>query len=214
MRRDCVDRRLRQQQPASRGPSLPTEQQLRRDRNHAAPDFSAVPALSGIPGGVSHADFSSVPSFSFLDEARVCIRRRPTAPIPPVPALPIQKIPYETEIRDLPRDGRHTKTAELPAMHRATWPRRKSPARLHAIWTHGFRSIFSNTQRPSTRWKPRQASRHCRPIPNRPTSADLSSIPFDVNAIRRDFPILQERDQRPATGLARQRRHDPKTAMR
>jgi cysteine desulfurase/selenocysteine lyase len=38
-------------------------------------------------------------------------------------------------------------------------------------------------------------------------------VPFNVNAIRRDFPILAAR-QRPATGLVRQRGHDAKATER
>jgi cysteine desulfurase/selenocysteine lyase len=171
--------------------SPPTEQQLRAVPLSAA-DFSAVPALPGMPGGVSHTDFSSVPSFSFLEESRSLFAGVPTTPIASVPALPIQMIPYETEIRELPATAGIPKLSPVPAEQsnlaapqiQGAVARDLDPRGSFDFLEHA-RSINSLETSPSV-W-PISADLH------KPVSADLSSIPFDVNAIRRDFPILQER---------------------
>jgi cysteine desulfurase/selenocysteine lyase len=172
-------------------PPLPTEQQLRAMSVSGA-DLSAVPAFPGIAGGVSHADFSSVPSFSFLEDARSLSAVVPTIPIASVPALPIQKIPYETEIRELPVTTGTPKLAGMPATQSdlaapqipGTVARDLDP-RVSFDFLQHARSINSLDTSPSV--SPLSADLH------KQTSVDLSSVPFDVNAIRRDFPILQER---------------------
>jgi cysteine desulfurase/selenocysteine lyase len=172
-------------------PSVPTEQQLRAMAVSGA-DLSAVPAIPGIAGGVSYTDFSSVPSFSFLEEARSLSTAVPTAQIASVPALPIQKIPYETEIRELPVTTGTPKPAGIPASQSdLASPQipgavaRDLDPRVSFDFLEQARSINSLESSPSVSALSADSQK--------PTGADLSSISFDVNAIRRDFPILQER---------------------
>ncbi len=172
-------------------PPIPTEQQLRAMSVSGA-DLSAVPTFPGIAGGVSHADFSSVPSFSFLEDARSLYSVAPTAPVPSVPAMPMQKIPYETVIRELPVTAGTPKPQSFPAAPTdLAAPQipgavaRDLDPRVSFDFLEQARSINSLESSPSV--SPLSADLH------KPASADLSSIPFDVNAIRRDFPILQER---------------------
>jgi cysteine desulfurase / selenocysteine lyase len=175
---------------APTAPSLPTEQQLRAIAVSAV-DLPAVPALPGIAGGVSHADFSSVPSFSFLEDARSLFQVVPNTPIQSVPALPTQKIPYETEIRELPASFGTQKLPGMPATPtELTAPQipgavaRELDPRISFDFLEHARSLNSLDAPPSVS-----------PVADlqRPPTTDLSSIPFDVNAVRRDFPILQER---------------------
>jgi cysteine desulfurase/selenocysteine lyase len=172
-------------------PPLPTEQQLRAIPVSGA-DLSAIPAFPGIAGGVSPADFSSMPSFSFLEDARSLFAVVPTAQVPPTPALPTQKIPYETEVRELPVTAGAAKLPSLPAAQSDLSAPQIPGAAAHD-WDPGTsfdfledaRSINSLNTAPSV--SPMSADFE------RPATTELSSIPFDVNAIRRDFPILQER---------------------
>ena len=171
--------------------ALPNEQQLRAVTNSAT-DLSATSSYPGIPGGVSITDFSSVPSFAFLDEARSLYSAAPSTPIPSVPSPPTQKIPYETEFRDLPVSTGEHSISTLPAApaDKAT-PQipgavsRDLDPRVSFDFLEHARSINSLDSSPSL--SPVSADIQ------RPTTTELSSIPFDVNAIRRDFPILQER---------------------
>jgi cysteine desulfurase/selenocysteine lyase len=171
-------------------PPLPTEQQLRAMLVSGG-DLPAVPSLPGITGGVSHADFSSVPSFSFLNEARGLFADAPTTPLQSVPALPIQKIAHETAIRELPVTTATPKLPGVPAPTDLSAPQipgavaRDLDPRVSFDFLEHARSINSLEHSPSV--SPLSADLQ------KPGSADLSSVPFDVNAIRRDFPILEER---------------------
>jgi cysteine desulfurase/selenocysteine lyase len=171
--------------------TLPTEQQLRAVAVSAS-DLSTGPALPGIAGGVSHADFSSVPSFGFLKETRSLFQAVPTEAIVATPVLPTQKIPYETAIGELPAATGSQKLPSIPAVPPdlaapqvpGTVARDLDP-RVSFDFLEQARSLNALDAPPSI--APLSADAQ------RPQSADLSSIPFDVNAIRRDFPILQER---------------------
>jgi cysteine desulfurase/selenocysteine lyase len=172
--------------------TVPTEQELRALAVSAS-DLSSVPALPGIAGGVSHADFSSVPSFGFLQESRGLSHAVPAEVITAAPALPTQKIPYETAIGELPASAGTQKLptvppavpAELAAPQVPGTVARDLDPRVSFDFLEHARSLNSKNAPPSV--APVSADAH------RPQTADLSSIQFDVNAIRRDFPILQER---------------------
>jgi cysteine desulfurase / selenocysteine lyase len=133
-----------------------------------------------------------VPSFSFLDEARSLFSASPTNPIASVPALPMQKIPYETLIRELPTGTGAPKPPHLPTAQSDLMAPQIPGAVAHDLdprmsfdFLEQARSINALETSPSI--SPLSADLH------KPVATDFSSAPFDVNAIRRDFPILQER---------------------
>jgi cysteine desulfurase/selenocysteine lyase len=151
-------------------------------------------ALPEIPGGASATDFSVWPSFSFLDEIRPLFSYPARSPLPVVPALPNVNIPGETELRTLANNFSSTATPQVP----------------------GFGSYVAAPQVPGTVAQFRAPDRSspyafvdeirqlapAATIPAAPPFSDpspalaglnLSSQPFDVQTIRRDFPILQER---------------------
>jgi cysteine desulfurase/selenocysteine lyase len=144
----------------------------------------------GLLGGVSPGDFSAVPSFSFLDEARSLFAAAPTTPIQAPASASTVKIPTETELRELPALLSGT-TPKIPSSQ----PDVAAPAIpgtvTHADPRQNVSFGFLDQVRPLA------------PIDTVPSLAplsgdagkigELSSVPFDVNAIRRDFPILQER---------------------
>jgi cysteine desulfurase/selenocysteine lyase len=169
---------------------IPTEQQLRSLVTNPAESGSA-PTFPGIAGGVSASNFSSVPSFSFIDEARSLYAATPTQPVPSIPALSTLKIPYESDVRQI------ANTLGTPALPTASLPTNAAAPQIPGTVSHDLdrfvsfdfleqaRSLNKLESPPSV--SPVAAEQH------HPSQADLSSIPFDVNAIRRDFPILQER---------------------
>jgi len=158
---------------------------------HAMP---STPSWPEIPGGVTASNFSLVPSFSFLQEAR-SLFVNPTAPAAPVPRdATALKIPSEAGVREFPSALSGTKTPPIAqSVEELAWPqipgaslRDFDPARLGSFnFLEEAKPLDTNQQQPL-------ASR----VPSTwdaATISDLSSVPFDVNAIRRDFPILQEK---------------------
>jgi cysteine desulfurase/selenocysteine lyase len=158
---------------------------------HAMP---STPSWPEIPGGVTASNFSLAPSFSFLQEAR-SLFVNPTAPAIPIPPdATALKIPSEAGVREFPSALSGTKTPPIAqSVEELAWPqipgaslRDFDPARLGSFnFLEEAKPLDTNQQQPL-------ASR----VPSTwdaATISDLSSVPFDVNAIRRDFPILQEK---------------------
>jgi cysteine desulfurase/selenocysteine lyase len=162
----------------------PSEHQL---KSLAIPSHPTA-SLPGIPGGVSHLDFSPLPNFSFLDEARSLYAAAPTKAITSVPALPMQKIPYETELRPI---ADTQAVANLPA---GVAPTHVSAPQIPGTQAHDLdRFVTFDFLEQARSLNQLETSPSVSPVAAySPTAADLSSIPFDVNAIRRDFPILSE----------------------
>jgi cysteine desulfurase/selenocysteine lyase len=146
-----------------------------------------------IPGGVAAGDFARAPYFSFLQEARSLFANPAPSSLPIPPATATLKIPYETELRDLPANLSGAKMPHIPA----------SAAELASPQIPGFSSRdfdmsrmdsfnFLQEAKPLDPVNPQPSFS---PISSNPggTLADLSSVPFDVGAVRRDFPILQEK---------------------
>ncbi|MGA2230928.1 MAG: family 2A encapsulin nanocompartment cargo protein cysteine desulfurase [Tepidisphaeraceae bacterium] len=184
----------------AQGLSLPTEEQLRSlpstlnlAEQAAKPAQSAV-TVPGIPGGLSAGDFSIPANFSFLNDARG-IFVNPVPATNPIPAAATtQKIPYETELGDLPtflpgsKSPRISTSAadladpQIPGVSQRDF----DPTRLGSF---GFLDEAKSLDVANS-------SQIAGPIPSAlggSSFSDLSSVPFDVNAIRRDFPILQEK---------------------
>jgi cysteine desulfurase/selenocysteine lyase len=193
---------------------MPTEAELRAlpaslgDAAMTAP-AAASPAIPspGFPGGVSAADFSAVPSFSFLQDARGLLAATPVASTPnlskgttqavAVPAaglIPAADLtPFEREFSSFqsPTSGSiPTSASSLADPGAPLLPGVAAPsADLDRLMSFSFLEDANPLERVGT--VPSL-------VPSTPEAGqlgidDLSSIPFDVNAVRRDFPILQER---------------------
>jgi cysteine desulfurase / selenocysteine lyase len=188
-------------------PRLPTqisEAEMRAaaaDATKIAPPAAAIPhaplplatvfAAPGIPGGVSAADFSATPSFSFIEQARSLLERTANLAASAIP--PAAKLPNETEVRGF--------APSLPGHLPATIPATPLPAvsapPLPGPVTHigdvnqAQSFPFLETARSLVGVTPT-----LEPLgdePHVPPQAALSVGLFDVNAVRRDFPILRER---------------------
>jgi cysteine desulfurase/selenocysteine lyase len=158
------------------------------------PATPVAPPWPEIPGGLTANNFSLSPSFSFLQEARSLFvsPSPPAIPIPPAANAPT--IPYETELRDLPAGLSGAKTPPILETAAEVALPQIPGASLRDFDTAGLRSLnFLEEAKPLDRNQTQQlASR----IPSQWDTAaisDLSSVPFDVGAVRRDFPILQEK---------------------
>ena len=156
-------------------------------------DFSAP----GIPGGVSSADFSALSSFGFLDDIRPLFSYPASSPRPVTPSLPNVSIPGETELRAFADNFSSAATPQSsePISHLAT------PQVPGAVVQQRAPLAGSSSPIPFL-----DEIRQLGPVTSIPAGDDafrapsqtlpalnLSSQGFQVEAIRRDFPILQER---------------------
>lgn len=134
-------------------------------RFNSPPSVAQVPEFSspGIPGGFSAGDFSTTPTFSFIEEARSLFEQTSTLTSDPrhlTPALTTPQIP-----------------GSVPHLGDA-----RQPSAFQFLET--ARSVSDLSIAPSLA-----------PVgndPNLPPQSALSVGLFDVQAVRRDFPILQE----------------------
>lgn len=162
------------------------------------PELAALPAsLSGVPdtkaygvpGGISAGDFSTLPSFGFVDEARPLYGAVPAAAIPVTPALETIKFPAETQVSTpAPLPGT-IPTVNFPKPAEASAPQ-VSGVVAHDIQrgrpaTYGFIDSVRSLE-------PVEVTPRLEPLVTSP-AAGLVAAPFDLGAVRRDFPILQER---------------------
>lgn len=181
--------------------AIPTEAELQKLAHEAAqssaPISATQPALPisspGIPGGFSSADFSPASSFSFLHEARSLFEQTTNFAAPAI--APTVKIPTETEVRGFaPNLPGHSLTSipstPLPAVATPQIP--GAPTRFDDAGAFGS-FPFLETARSLTSISVTPVLEPIGNDPNLPPSAALSVGLFDVNAVRRDFPILQER---------------------
>jgi cysteine desulfurase/selenocysteine lyase len=183
------------QVPSPSQPHLPSG--VQQTQGFPAQDFSTP----GIPGGFSAANLSDASSFSFLTDSRPLFEAAAIAPPPATPtsALPSSalpstvKIPTETDVKSfasvLPGASGVAlpQAASLPvsAPH-LTGVSPSSAQSSHIPFLNEARSIGSLDFAPVL--APVGSPSHVPSFAN-----DISSLGFDVNAIRRDFPILQER---------------------
>jgi cysteine desulfurase/selenocysteine lyase len=162
------------------------------------PGMPAMPAMSAAPGIPAMPALSLPPAFSFVndlrsieDMARASAQSTTAIPgvqsipwmglpsgvpgMPPMPPMPAGAIPTEAWIVE----------AVSPQLPGAVTP-------LHGSWSDPTSFGFIEVLRPlETAGRTPLAGA----IPSEFggfSASDLSSIPFDVGAIRRDFPILQE----------------------
>ena len=143
------------------------------------------PPAPAVPGAFGVVDSSAIPTFSFLEEARPLFSTPPTAP-GPVPATGAAKQPADAE-RSSASNGSpfasplDLNTPQLPGAA-ARPPGFRVPASQDAL----------SQPRPLY---PGEGVPVVVPGAGQPELLDdlgLSSYSFDVEAIRRDFPILRE----------------------
>jgi cysteine desulfurase/selenocysteine lyase len=181
---------------ASPTTSLSAEEQLRAlpSTLSAADVYSQIPAGAhtiplGLPGGVDATYFAGPAFFSFLEDIRPLVSYAST-PLPIADYAATVKIPTETELRALANSFSSTAVPEVP----------ESPIDLAAPQVSGAAAQPSSSEL-SIGYSFLNEIRQLVPSGPAPTqiAADglpalsLSSQPFDVQALRRDFPILQER---------------------
>jgi cysteine desulfurase / selenocysteine lyase len=154
----------------------------------------AIPAtLPGIPGGFSTSDFGAASNFSFLQEARSLFTSPPAVPVHSMPAA--EKLPHETELRKMESGFTAAEIPKIPvSLTEISSPQIPGSGNIETEAGRFTEFDFLEWANPL---EPAVIISKPAPIVSNPTAAkwasDLSSIPFDVNAIRRDFPILQER---------------------
>jgi cysteine desulfurase/selenocysteine lyase len=181
--------------------AIPSEAELRALPESlvpgAAPSLMAgfsPAALPEFPGGIGGANFSALPSFSFLDEIRPLFSYSVASPLPVATPMTAVKIPGETELRTFANYFSSTAPLHIsdsgsyltaPQVSGAT----PQLGALDKLASYAFLDEIRQL-----------APAGMVPAPELPrvSSAALpglgiSSGPFDVQAIRRDFPILQER---------------------
>jgi cysteine desulfurase / selenocysteine lyase len=132
------------------------------------------PPASGLPSAPSPSDVSPVPAFSFLEELRPLFSYPPTIP-GPVPAAPQTDLPTNAAVPDL----------ELPH----EFNKSPDPTELAGYASFGFFQGNRNldSAEPTSSLQPLGIE------PDVPRDLNLSSYPFDAEALKRDFPILRER---------------------
>ena len=170
--------------PAISSLEIPSETQLRAlPANSAIPPVQAqIPAVPGtaipeLPGGVTETRYGGASSFSFLDEIRPIFSYPTGTPLPVTPQAATIAIPTEKERQALPA---------APAVAGApVVPRGTADASLDYSFLNEIRQLtLAGTPVDVESW--------ATPAPTLP-ALNLSSTGFDVQAVRRDFPILQER---------------------
>jgi len=161
----------------------------------SAPPLPAVAQLAsqGIPGGISAGGFSATPSFSFIEQARSLFEK--TASLSTLPTSQTVKIPTETEVRSFAPGLPGQLPASIPAtpLPAVSTPQIPGAAARGGDYGQTVTFPFLETAR-SISVSPVLAP--VGPVgndPNLPPQSALSVGLFDVNAVRRDFPILQER---------------------
>src|SRR5580698_243113 len=181
---------------ASPTPSLPTEAQLRAPASSpsVADAYSQIPAgsntmPSGLPGGVGTTYFTGPASLSFLEDIRPLFSYS-AAPLPVTDYPATIQIPTETEFRAI---ANNFSSSTVPGVSQST-------LELAAPQVSGI-GIQPGASEQSVGYSFLNEIRQLVPAGASPTqlpsdglpAISLSSQPFDVQAIRRDFPILQER---------------------
>jgi len=159
---------------------------------------SQIPAVPGaflpeLPGGITAANFGGSDSFSFLDELRPLFSYS-GLPVAIPDMAPNLSMPGETELRALADDLSSTalpqisKARSYPSMPQVPGTAGQPTAselalgysflnEIRQLAPAGTGGLIESSQAPSNGLSP----------------LNVSSQSFDVQAIRRDFPILQER---------------------
>jgi cysteine desulfurase/selenocysteine lyase len=164
---------------------------------NAQAQIPAIPgtltALSGLPEAWDPARFATSGAFSFLEEVRPLFS---LASMPAAPAVPLDtaKIPTETDLRALADELSTVPVPRIPETGLASAAPQISGAPVSpnpSEVSTGY--AFLNEIRQLVALPALETS-VASPVSSGDISAlNLSSEPFDVASIRRDFPILEER---------------------
>ncbi|HMK28292.1 MAG TPA: family 2A encapsulin nanocompartment cargo protein cysteine desulfurase [Terriglobales bacterium] len=144
------------------------------------------PPSPTIPGALGAVDSSAFPTFSFMEEARPLFSYPPAMP-GPVPATQPPSgfgVPGTGEILSLPESGAGS-AVMAPQVPGAVTHRPSSAGEVNYDFLDQIRPLSSVDAVPILESTEVQ--------PHLPSGLNLSSYSFDAAAIRRDFPILQER---------------------
>ena len=180
---------------------IPSETEVRAlPANSAIPPIQPqIPAIPGtaipeIPGGVTETRYGGVSSLSFLDEIRPIFSYPTGTPLPVAPPAATIKIPTEMELQALansfssfatPQVTESFATPVAPQVSGTPLPRETGDFRIGYSFLNEIRPLVPvGTDLGVERWTPSAPT-----VPG----LSLSSTGFDVQAVRRDFPILQER---------------------
>jgi cysteine desulfurase/selenocysteine lyase len=181
--------------------ALPSETQLRAlpSTSGLPPVQPRIPAIPGtaipqIPGGVSETRYGGISSLSFLDEIRPIFAYPRGTPLPVIPQASTVSIPSETELQALANSFANSATPELTesfATQRAPQLPGTALPRETTAFSGGY--SFLNEMRQLAPGGTLAVADPLRMHTAAAPGLNLSSQSFDVQAIRRDFPILQER---------------------
>jgi cysteine desulfurase / selenocysteine lyase len=175
------------------GHAIPSQAELRALPATLAAELPPA-ALPEIPGGVSATNFSVFPSFSFLDDIRPMFSDPSASPVAAALPMTTVKIPGETELRAFADGFSYTTAPQIPvtSTHLSAPQLSGGVPHLGALDQLASYAFLDEIRQ--------LAPAGTVPAAGQPrvTSAvlpglNISSGPFDVQAIRRDFPILQER---------------------
>ncbi|MGA2811290.1 MAG: family 2A encapsulin nanocompartment cargo protein cysteine desulfurase [Candidatus Acidiferrum sp.] len=166
----------------------------------ASPSSVQVPAIPGallpeIPGGMSAAHFGGADSFAFLDELRPLFSYA-GEPVAILESPASIAMPGETELRALANSFSPSAPPQIPEV-----PKKRAVPQVAGMAGQPGASELSPGH--SFLHEIRQLvpagtgvlSEPAKIPPDGLPALNLSSQPFEVQAIRRDFPILQERVQ-------------------
>jgi cysteine desulfurase / selenocysteine lyase len=186
------------------GSVIPSETQLRAlPANSAIPPVQAqIPAIPGtaipeVPGGTTQTRYGGVSSLSFLNDIRPIFSYSTGTPLPISAAAPTIAIPAETELQALANSfaGSGTPTPQVsetapalaaPPVQGTGLPRETTDFAIGYSFLNELRPLAPAGTLP-------ESDRFVAPGAAELPGLNLSSTAFDVQAVRRDFPILQER---------------------
>src|SRR6202167_5879866 len=181
---------------ASPTDSIPSEAQLRAlpSTLSAADSYAQVLAgpnamPSGFPGGVDATHFTGPASLSFLEDIRPLVSYS-RVPLPIADYATAIKIPSESELRALANGFSSTAVPGVPESTIDLAARQVSGVGMQpgaSEQSVGYSFLNEIRQLVPAGTVPAPIATEGLP------ALSLSSQPFDVQAIRRDFPILQER---------------------
>jgi len=180
--------------------NIPSETQLRAlPANSAIPPIQAqIPAIPGtaipeVPGGVTETRYGGISSFSFLDGIRPLFSYPSGAALPVASQPATVTIPTDTELQELANDFAGSPAPQVSETFRAPSTPQIPGAPLQreaADFSIGY-SFLNDIRALAPAGISPNIENFVAPSPALP-GLNLSSTGFDVQAIRRDFPILQE----------------------
>jgi cysteine desulfurase/selenocysteine lyase len=181
--------------------ALPSETQLRALPSTSGlppvqPQIPAIPgtAIPEVPGGVTETRYGGVSSLSFLDEIRPIFTYPKGTPLPVIPQASTVSIPSETELQALANSFSNSATPELKESFAIPGaPQLPGTALPSETADFSFGYSFFNEVRQLAPGGTLAVGDPLRMHTAAAPGLNLSSQAFDVQAIRRDFPILQER---------------------